>query len=124
MDTVITQITGKDYKVPVQLRKKYCVPGLAEAKDYPVDYSLHQGNEPGLFLFGIPSPEKAHLVAIILHYFARQQFETPAMLIFDDQKEIPRANLSRLRIANAGGPQAKLLSEVDGIEQDIRAYLH
>ncbi|MDA8000753.1 MAG: DUF1828 domain-containing protein [Alphaproteobacteria bacterium] len=124
VETVITRITEKVSKTPVQLHKQYYVPGLVAAKDYPVDYSLQQKDESVLFLFGVPNLKKADLVTIILHYFASQRFEMPTLLIFDDRKELPEANLNRLRNANAAGAQINLLSSVGEIEESIGRHVH
>ena len=54
-----------------------------------------------LFLYGAPNRAKARLTTIMLSHFHRHGLRFESMLVFEDQSEIPRLDLSRL--SDVGG---------------------
>jgi hypothetical protein len=53
-----------------RLTEGYVVPGVANGRDYPVDYFVSGGSAP-LYLFGVPNRDKARLATIILQHLIR-----------------------------------------------------
>ena len=77
-----------------------------------------EGKEGGhLFLLGIASRDKARLAAIILEHWLRYHVEFDSLLVFQDQQEIPRADLARL--SNAGGEMVASLDAVEDLKRKL-----
>ena len=108
---------------PVKLVKDYVVPNLENAENYVIDYSLQQDEKFTLFLFGIPNLDKAQFVTITLQRLLLQKFNTPTLLIFKEQENIPPKRLSRLTDANVGGSQVSSLGAIKSLEQNIKRYV-
>ncbi|TNJ38837.1 DUF1828 domain-containing protein [Chlorobaculum thiosulfatiphilum] len=99
-----------------QVTKDYLYEGMANASDYPIDYKI-DGREEQIFLFGIPNPDKAKTVTIILEHLLRAQVKFDSILVFADQKSLPRTDLARL--SNVGND---MISSLDA-ESDFRRKL-
>lgn len=89
---------------------------MENASDYPIDYKI-DGKEEQIFLFGIPNPDKAKTVTIILEHLLRSQIKFDSILVFADQKTLPRTDLARL--SNVGND---MISSLDA-ETDFRRKL-
>lgn len=90
----------------------YILPGLPDANNYPVDYRF-EGKEGGpVFLYGIPSRDKARLTTIMLSHFLLHNVPFESIIVFADQKEMPRLDLARLTNV-AGTAVASLEAEED-----------
>lgn len=85
---------------PEKIQSDYAVPNQAEADNYPIDFRI-EGKRAPIFLFGIATRDKARLVTIVLEHWLRAMIDFDSLLIFQDQQEIPRADLARL--SNVGG---------------------
>lgn len=96
-----------------RIARDYIYPDIENAADYPIDYKIDGGVDQ-LFLFGIPSRDKAKLVTIVLERLLRAHAVFDSILIFHDQSTIPRPDLARL--SNAGG---EMISSLDA-QEDIR----
>ena len=107
----------------VELEKKYVVPDLENAENYVIDYSLQKKEHSSLFLFGIPSADKAKLVTITLQHLLLYKFRIPTLLIFENQEELSPKHLSRLMDANIGGSQVSSIESKEPIEQNIKRYV-
>lgn len=82
--------------VPAEkVKKDYLYEGMDNASDYPIDYWI-EGREAPVFLFGIPSRDKAKTVTIILEHWLRANAAFESILVFSDQSSLPRADLARL----------------------------
>ena len=109
-------------KMACVLTKDYKVPELENAENYLVDYSFQKKQESFLFLFGIPSVDKAKLTTITLQHFILNKLRIPALIIFNNQEEISPPHLSRLMDANIAGSQVSSIESVDSIEKNIARY--
>ncbi len=89
---------------------------IENAGDYPIDYFIEGKYDP-LFVFGIPNRDKARLTTIVLERLLRAKASFESILIFADQKEIPRADLSRL--SNAGGEMIAALDAKDDLQRKL-----
>jgi len=94
-----------------RVQKDFYYNGIENPQDYPIDYCIDGKNSP-LFVFGIPSRDKARLTTIILERLLSANADFDSLLIFSDQQSIPKADLARL--SNAGGEMiASLDAEAD-----------
>jgi len=94
-----------------RVQKDFYYNDIENPQDYPIDYCIDGKNSP-LFVFGIPSRDKARLTTIILERLLRAKADFDSLLIFSDQQSIPKADLARL--SNAGGEMiASLDAEAD-----------
>jgi len=99
-----------------QLTRDYIYPDMDNAADYPIDFKIDGKSDP-LFIFGIPSKDKARLATIVIERLLRAQAAFDSMLIFSDQSQIPRPDLARL--SNAGGEMIASLDAQDDIRRKI-----
>ena len=99
-----------------QVTRDYIYPDLENSADYPIDFKI-QGKADPLFIFGIPSKDKARLATIVLERLLRANVVFDSMLIFSDQSQIPRPDLARL--SNAGGEMIASLDAQDDIRRKI-----
>ena len=120
LENLLNQIVNE---YSIALKKNYVVPGLQHGDNYLVDYSLQQKEKEPLFLFGIPSTDKAKLVTITLQYFLLNNNKMPTLLVFENQEKLPSRHLSRLMDANVGGSQVSSIDSRDPIEQNIARYV-
>ncbi len=99
-----------------KVSRDYLYEGMENASDYPIDYKI-EGKDEQIFLFGIPNPDKAKTVTIILEHLLRAQAKFDSILVFSDQKSLPRNDLARL--SNVGND---MISSLDA-ESDFRRKL-
>lgn len=80
-----------------RIQKNYIVENRDSAEDYPVDYRLDfpQGGLP-LFLFGIPSNEKAKLATLVIQHWRTEGLQFTSFIVFQDQLRIGRPDVARL----------------------------
>ncbi len=100
-----------------KVRQNYIVEGLPNAEQYPVDFYLEGKSDVPVFLFGVPNRDKARLVTIFLQYFHQQHINFDSLLVFENQEEIPRSDLSRL--SNVGGEMISSLNAEDDFRRKI-----
>ena len=79
----------------------YCLPEIQDSEIYPVDYRFKGKHSDHLFMYGIPSQDKAKSVTIDLAHFLCENVSFESILVFQDQSEIQDNTLTRLR--NASG---------------------
>jgi len=101
---------------PEKIQPNYVLPDQGEADSYPIDYRI-EGKRVPLFLFGIPSRDKARLTTIILEHWLRAHIDFDSLLIFQDQQEIPRLDLARL--SNVGGEMVASLDASEDFHRKI-----
>lgn len=99
-----------------RLTESYVVPGVPNARDYPVDYLVSGGAAP-LYLFGVPSRDKARLATIVLQHLVRTEQDFNSMVIFQNAADMPRADLSRLM--NAANDMIDSLDATDDFERKL-----
>lgn len=100
--------------------RNYIVPGVPRAQDYPVDFRIDGANQ--LFVFGIPSQDKARLATIVLQHLNHHvpnQFRSLA--VFQDMSAIPRADLSRL--SNASDMTVDTLAARDDLRRKVEGAI-
>lgn len=101
---------------PEKITADYIYPDMESASDYPIDYRVEGKIDP-LFLFGIPTRDKARLVTIVLERLLRVDAQFDSVLIFADQGSIPRPDLARL--SNAGGEMIASLDAQDDLRRKV-----
>lgn len=101
-----------------KVHKHYSVSNLPGAENYPVDFCLDGHNGVPVFLFGIPNRDKARLTTIFLQYYHQHRVSFDSLLIFADQKDIPRADLARL--SNVGGEMISSLNATDDFQRKLQ----
>ncbi len=101
---------------PEKIQPDFKLADQADADSYPIDYRI-EGRRAPLFLFGIASRDKARLTTIILEHWLRANIEFDSMLVFQEQQEIPRADLARL--SNVGGEMVSSLDASDDFRRKV-----
>lgn len=84
------------------LRENYVAPDVPRAQDYPVDYKIEGGKLP-LYLFGVPSRDKARLATIVLQHLIGAEHQFNSIVVFQNMAELSRIDVSRL--TNAANDQ-------------------
>ena len=92
----------------------YIPPGVPNGNDYSVDYHFAGSGGRPVFLYGVPDRDKARLTTIMLSHFLLHGLEFDSLIVFADQREIPRLDLARL--TNVAGT---VVASLDA-EQDLR----
>lgn len=101
---------------PEKIQRDYRMPDQSDADSYPIDY-LIEGKRAPLFLFGIPTRDKARLVTIILEHWLRANLDFDSLLVFQEQQDIPRPDLARL--SNVGGEMVASLDASDDFQRKL-----
>ena len=96
-------------------------PEVPNSEAYPVDFMLEGKNDIPLFLYGIPDQDKARLATIMLAHFHRHEVKFESLLVFGDQKAIPRMDLARL--TDVGGDMVSTLEAREDLERKLRQRL-
>lgn len=99
-----------------QVQEGYIVPGVPRADEYPVDFAISGGQVP-LYLFGVPSREKARLATIILQHLIASGHDFNSIIVFQNMAELPRPDVSRL--TNAANDQVDSLDAMDDLRRKI-----
>ncbi|MHB1846998.1 MAG: DUF1828 domain-containing protein [Deltaproteobacteria bacterium] len=102
--------------VPGKVTKDFLLP-IQDAENYKADFKIESKGDP-LFLFGIPSRDKARLTTIVLQHFVMEKVAFDSLLVFADQKDIPRPDLARL--SNVGGEMVASLDAREDLERKLR----
>ena len=92
-------------------------PEVPNAEDYPVDYRIKGQGDIPLFLYGVPNRDKARLTTIMLSYFHLHKLQFESIVVFEDQAEIPRADLARL--SDVGGDMISSLDAKDDLARKL-----
>ena len=92
-------------------------PDVPNSEAYPVDYRIKGRNEKPLFLYGVPNRDKARLTTIMLSYFHLHRLQFESIIVFEDQAEIPRADLARL--SDVGGDMISSLDATDDLARKL-----
>lgn len=100
-----------------RIKRDYSVPGLPGAENYPVDFYIETGRQTPLFLYGVPSRDKARLVTIFLQYLIQNNVDFDSLIVFDNQEDIPRRDLARL--SNVGGEMIASLNAEDDFRRKL-----
>ncbi|HQT00886.1 MAG TPA: DUF1828 domain-containing protein [Thiobacillus sp.] len=100
-----------------RIKRDFAVPGLPGSENYPVDFCIETNKGIPLFLYGVPSRDKARLVTIFLHHLIQNRVDFDSLIVFDNQEEIPRRDLARL--SNVGGEMIASLNAEDDFRRKL-----
>jgi len=92
-------------------------PEVPNSEAYPVDYCIRGRSDIPLFLYGVPNRDKARLTTIMLGYFHLHKLQFESIIVFEDQAEIPRADLARL--SDVGGDMISSLDATDDLVRKL-----
>ena len=92
-------------------------PDVPNGNNYPVDYRLEGKEGTSVFLYGVPNRDKARLTTIMLSHFLLQGISFDSIIVFADQREIPRLDLARL--TNVAGTAVASLEAEDDLRRKI-----
>lgn len=99
-----------------RVQEAYVVPDVPRASEYPVDFFVSGGESP-LYLFGVPTRDKARLATIILQHLIAAGRDFNSMIVFQNMSELPRADVSRL--TNAANDQVDSLDAADDLRRKL-----
>lgn len=111
----LTRIAGKE-----NIEVNYQIPGMENAADYPIDFYIKGGHSP-LYIFGIPTGDKAKLATIILQKLASQGHFFESLIVPSDLSAIPQRDLRRLM--NAANDMVDSVTAKEPLERKIRHRL-
>lgn len=100
--------------------KDYVVPGIVGSSDYPIDFYIRGGAQP-LYVFGIPSADKAKLATIILQRLSALGHQFESLVVPSDLSAIPTKDFRRL--LNAANEVVDGLAAREPLERKIRHRL-
>lgn len=100
-----------------RLRIDYEPPNVPDAKNYLVDFAITDIDRP-LYIFGVPSSDKAKLANIVLLHLQQAQHVFDSLIVPSDIESISKPDLRRL--LNAANDFVDSSSSVDVMERKIR----
>lgn len=98
------------------LHADYLIPTLAQPDHYPIDFYIEGGSLP-LYVFGVPSKDKAQLTTMILQHLLLNDLRFESLVVYQNMGELPRRAVSRL--TNAANEQIDSLDAVVDLERKI-----
>lgn len=108
---LLRDLVGQD-----RLREAYVVPEVPRASEYPVDFFV-TGSQTPLYLFGVPSRDKARLATIVLQHLIASGQDFDSMIVFQNMADLPRPDVSRL--TNAANDQVDSLDAADDLRRKL-----
>lgn len=102
---------------PGRIIEGYIIPGLENSANYPVDFCITGARQP-LYLFGVPTADKARLATIILQHLNVSSLDFHSMVVFQNSTDIPAKDLSRLM--NAANDMISSLDATDAMDRKLR----
>ena len=93
-------------------------PEVPNGSVYPVDYRIEGREGLPLFLYGVPNRDKARLTTIMLSHFHRHELLFESIIVFENQREIPVADL--VRLSDVGGETVSSLDASDDFNRKLR----
>lgn len=99
------------------VQRDYIIPTMADAEDYPIDFYLRGGRSP-LYVFGVPSGDKARLATITLQRFSAVGHQFESLIVPSDLGAIPHKDLRRLM--NAANEMVDSLTAKEPLERKVR----
>jgi hypothetical protein len=102
-----------------ELKRDYPITWLGDG--YFVDYRLLNGTENELYVFGVPSGDKAKLVTLTLERMLRMKPEFGVLVICKNMDDLPK--LDRKRMINAANDIVTDMTEKEAISRKINRYL-
>jgi hypothetical protein len=108
-----------DHFASSSVREHYQVPGLKDAASYPIDFFIERETRP-LYLFGVPTREKAMLTTIILQHLNAAKLDFVSMVVFQNSADIPSKDLGRLM--NAANDMVSSLDADEVLQRKLRTF--
>ncbi len=108
------------YVQAAAIHEQYLVPDLMDAGNYPVDFFVEGFARP-LYLFGVPTREKAMLTTIILQHLNAAKLDFRSMVVFQNSAEMPARDVSRLM--NAANEMISSLDADEAFERKLRVVV-
>lgn len=99
-----------------RLKESYVVPEVARASEYAVDFYVSGGSMP-LYLFGVPSRDKARLATIVLQHLIASGQDFNSMIVYQNMADLPRPDVSRL--TNAANDQVDSLDAAEDLRKKL-----
>lgn len=95
----------------------YVVPGVPDSENYPVDFAVQGGARP-LYIFGVPSSDKAKLANIVLLHLQQANHDFDSLVVPSDFESISKPDFRRLM--NVANDVVDSSTSVDAIARKIR----
>jgi hypothetical protein len=111
----LTEIVGVE-----RVLENYLAPEVPDAVDYPIDFAITGGSSP-LFVFGVPTRERARLATIVLQHVDQYIGSFDSIVVFQDASQIPSGDLRRLM--NAANDMVDSIEAKSALEKKIRHRL-
>ncbi|CAE6851264.1 DUF1828 domain-containing protein [Paraburkholderia domus] len=111
----LVDIVGVD-----RVLQNYKVPDVPAADDYLVDFAISGAPEP-LFVFGVPSKDRARLTTIVLQHIEQYVERFNSIVVFQNASEIGNADLRRLM--NAANDMIDSVDAKDALAKKIKHRL-
>lgn len=99
------------------VRVDYVIPEVPNGNNYPVDYFFNSKKRKDIFLYGVPSRDKARLTTIMISHFLLHKLAFESVIVFANQQEIPRNDLARL--TNVSGTAVASLEAQEDLSRKI-----
>jgi hypothetical protein len=111
LKATLVEIVGSD-----RLLIDYAVPDIPDSGNYLVDFAVLGGQRP-LYIFGVPSSDKAKLATIVLLHLSQSKHIFESLIIPSDIDAIGKPDLRRLM--NAANELVDSSSSRDAIQRKI-----
>ena len=108
------------YKIAptASIQKDYIIENRSLSADYPIDYRIEfPGTTEPLFLFGIPSNEKAKLATLIIQHWQSEGLTFISFVVYQDQSKISRSDVARL--TNVGDQSIASLDAISDMKRKL-----
>jgi hypothetical protein len=100
------------------IQKDYIVENRSRSADYPIDYRIQfPGTAEPLFLFGVPSNEKAKLATLIIQHWQSEELAFISFVVYQDQSKISRSDVARL--TNVGDQSIASLDAISDMKRKL-----
>jgi hypothetical protein len=112
LQSSLTEIVGAG-----RLIVDYAVPGIPDSDNYLVDYAVKGGERP-LYIFGVPTSDKAKLANIVLLHLQQANHNFDSLVVPSDFESISKPDFRRLM--NVANDVVDSSASVDAIARKIR----
>jgi hypothetical protein len=100
------------------IHKDYIVEDRKNSADYPIDYRIDfPGATEPLFLFGVPTNEKAKLATLIIQHWHSEDIAFVSFVVYQDQTRISRPDVARL--SNVGDQSIASLDAISDMKRKL-----
>ncbi|WP_211951804.1 DUF1828 domain-containing protein [Cupriavidus numazuensis] len=110
------EVSLKSIAGPQKVHRNYVYGGIPVADDYPIDFYIEGGKEP-LFVFGVPTKDRARLATIVLQHLQQHIENFNSIVVFQDASAIGSADLRRLM--NAANDMVDSLDATDALKRKV-----